>query len=71
MQREMERNSERYRLMKWATRALPGVTVHPPGTGIMHTLNLEQLATVIRLEERNDETWAAPDTLIGTDSHSR
>ena len=70
MQREMERNSERYRLMKWATQALPGVTVHPPGTGIMHTLNLEQLATVMRLEERHDETWATPDTLIGTDSHT-
>ncbi|MBB4188462.1 aconitate hydratase [Sinorhizobium terangae] len=70
MQREMERNSERYRLMKWATTALPGVTVHPPGTGIMHTLNLEQLATVIRLEDRNGETWATPDTLIGTDSHT-
>lgn len=70
MQREMERNSERYRLMKWATTALPGVTVHPPGTGIMHTLNLEQLATVISLEDRNGETWATPDTLIGTDSHT-
>ncbi|WP_038687267.1 aconitate hydratase AcnA [Rhizobium etli] len=70
MRREMERNSERYRLMKWATAALPGVRVHPPGTGIMHTINLEQLATVIRLEERNGETWAVPDTLIGTDSHT-
>ncbi|WP_376745697.1 aconitate hydratase AcnA [Sinorhizobium psoraleae] len=70
MQREMERNSERYRLMKWATTALPGVTVHPPGTGIMHTLNLEQLATVIRLEDRSGEIWATPDTLIGTDSHT-
>ncbi|MBB2719828.1 UNVERIFIED_ORG: aconitate hydratase [Rhizobium etli] len=70
MRREMERNSERYRLMKWATAALPGVTVHPPGTGIMHTINLEQLATIIQLEERDGETWAVPDTLIGTDSHT-
>ena len=70
MRREMDRNSERYRLMKWATTALPGVRVHPPGTGIMHTLNLEQLATVIRIEERGGERWAAPDTLIGTDSHT-
>lgn len=70
MLREMERNSERYRLMKWATAALPGVTVHPPGTGIMHTINLEQLATVVRLEERDGERWAVPDTLIGTDSHT-
>ncbi|WP_439604946.1 aconitase family protein, partial [Shinella sp.] len=70
MRREMDRNSERYRLMKWATAALPGVQVHPPGTGIMHTLNLEQLATVIRIEERDGERWVAPDTLIGTDSHT-
>ena len=70
MRREMDRNSERYRLMKWATTALPGVKVHPPGTGIMHTINLEQLATVIAAEERDGERWAVPDTLIGTDSHT-
>ena len=70
MRREMERNSERYRLMKWATAALPGVRVHPPGTGIMHTLNLEQLATVIEIVEQDGARWAAPDTLIGTDSHT-
>ncbi|QRM56983.1 aconitate hydratase AcnA [Sinorhizobium sp. BG8] len=70
MQREMERNSERYRLMKWATNALPGVRVHPPGTGIMHTMNLEQLATVISVQEIKGERWALPDTLIGTDSHT-
>lgn len=70
MRREMERNSERYRLMKWATTALPGVKVHPPGTGIMHTINLEQLATVFKLYTTNGETWAVPDTLIGTDSHT-
>ncbi|AOF94156.1 aconitate hydratase AcnA [Sinorhizobium sp. RAC02] len=70
MRREMERNSERYRLMKWATAALPGVRVHPPGTGIMHTLNLEQLATIMDIVDRDGERWAAPDTLIGTDSHT-
>ena len=45
MEREFGRNAERYRFMKWATRTLSGVRVHPPGTGIMHTLNLERLAT--------------------------
>ncbi|MDK1378571.1 MULTISPECIES: aconitate hydratase AcnA [unclassified Sinorhizobium] len=70
MQREMERNEERYRLMKWATNALPGVRVHPPGTGIMHTMNLEQLATVVTVQDVNGERWAIPDTLIGTDSHT-
>lgn len=66
MQREMERNAERYRLLKWATRALRGVNVHPPGTGIMHTINLERLATVVTTQAG----WAVPDTLIGTDSHT-
>jgi aconitate hydratase len=70
MQREIERNAERYRLLKWATRALRGVKVHPPGTGIMHTINLERLATVVTPELRDGVTWAVPDTLIGTDSHT-
>ncbi|HEY5754973.1 MAG TPA: aconitate hydratase AcnA, partial [Steroidobacter sp.] len=70
MQREIERNAERYRLLKWATRALHGVKVHPPGTGIMHTVNLERLATVVTSEVRDGVTWAVPDTLIGTDSHT-
>lgn len=70
MKREFERNHERYRLMKWATTALPGVRVHPPGTGIMHTINMEQLATVIGVEARGAQDWLVPDTLIGTDSHT-
>ncbi|WP_238578606.1 aconitate hydratase AcnA [Inquilinus limosus] len=70
MAREIGRNTERYRLMKWATGALRGVTVHPPGTGIMHTMNLEQLATVVAVEQRQGQAWAVPDTLIGTDSHT-
>ncbi len=70
MQREIERNAERYRLMKWATRALRGVKVHPPGSGIMHTINLERLATVVTTETRGGANWAVPDTLIGTDSHT-
>ncbi|OWJ66674.1 aconitate hydratase AcnA [Inquilinus limosus] len=70
MAREIGRNAERYRLMKWATGALRGVTVHPPGTGIMHTMNLEQLATVVAVAQHQGEAWAAPDTLIGTDSHT-
>ena len=71
MRREMERNAERYRLMKWAMNALAGVRVHPPGTGIMHTLNLERLATVVAERSDPDGTrWAMPDTLLGTDSHT-
>ncbi|WP_262297251.1 aconitate hydratase AcnA [Microvirga sesbaniae] len=70
MEREYGRNAERYRFMKWATRALTGFRVHPPGTGIMHTLNLERLASVVAPSERDGVSWAAPDTLIGTDSHT-
>ena len=47
MQHEMRRNRERYRFLRWAAGALKGVRIHPPGTGIMHTINLEQLATVV------------------------
>ena len=50
--------------------ALRGVRIHPPGTGIMHTINLEQLATVVTTEQRDGATWAVPDTMIGTDSHT-
>ena len=70
MERELARNAERYRFMKWATRALDAVRVHPPGTGIMHTLNIERLATVVATYEHEGCAWAAPDTLIGTDSHT-
>ncbi|MCB8821100.1 aconitate hydratase AcnA [Microvirga rosea] len=70
MECEYERNTERYRFMKWATRALNGFRVHPPGTGIMHTLNLERLATVVSISTRDGISWVVPDTLIGTDSHT-
>src|SRR5215208_5377952 len=59
MARELGRNLERYRFMKWATRALKDLRVHPPGTGIMHTINLERLATVVTTETRD-----------GADSHT-
>ena len=70
MAREMERNAERYRFMKWAASALDNFTVHPPGTGIMHTINLERLATVVTGRMQDGALWAVPDTLIGTDSHT-
>ena len=70
MAREIERNAERYRFMKWAGNVMPGLKIHPPGTGIMHTLNLEQLATVVATGESDGSPWAYPDTLIGTDSHT-
>lgn len=68
--REYDRNAERYQFMKWATNTLSGFRVHPPGTGIMHTLNLERLATVVTTVEVDGKVWAIPDTMIGTDSHT-
>jgi aconitate hydratase len=70
MQHEIRRNAERYRFLRWASKALPGVRIHPPGTGIMHTINLEQLATVVTIEQREGVDWVVPDTMIGTDSHT-
>lgn len=67
---ESQRNAERYSFLRWASKALKGVRIHPPGTGIMHTINLEQLATVVTTQQRDGQLWAVPDTLIGTDSHT-
>ncbi|MFS0757075.1 aconitate hydratase AcnA [Noviherbaspirillum sp. 1P10PC] len=70
LQLEMRRNGERYRFLKWASTVMQGVRIHPPGTGIMHTINLEQLATVVTVQQRDGQPWLVPDTLIGTDSHT-
>jgi aconitate hydratase len=70
LQLEMRRNQERYAFLRWASKVMKGVRIHPPGTGIMHTINLEQLATVVTTEERGGETWVVPDMMIGTDSHT-
>ena len=67
---EMRRNRERYAFLKWAQEALGNVRIHPPGTGIMHTLHLEQLASVVAEEKRHGESWFVPDTMVGTDSHT-
>ncbi len=67
---EMRRNAERYRFLRWASGALKGVHVNPPGTGIMHTINLEQLASVVTEEQRDGQRWLVPDMMLGTDSHT-
>jgi len=67
---ELRRNAERYRFLRWASTSLEHVRIHPPGTGIMHTINLEQLATVVTTGQRAGEAWAMPDLMIGTDSHT-
>jgi len=69
--REYERNMERYQFLKWGQGAFNNFRVVPPGTGICHQVNLEYLAqTVWTDDDQNGETVAYPDTLVGTDSHT-
>jgi len=70
VEREYERNRERYALLRWAQSALQNFRVVPPGTGIVHQVNLEYLASVVTLRTEQGETIAFPDTLVGTDSHT-
>ncbi|TKR25119.1 aconitate hydratase AcnA [Natronomonas salsuginis] len=67
---EYERNGERYRALKWAQQAFDDFRVVPPGTGIVHQVNLEYLGQVVHARERDGEQWLLPDTLVGTDSHT-
>jgi aconitate hydratase len=69
VRREMERNRERYALLKWAQRAFQNFRVVPPGAGIVHQVNLEYLASVVVARE-NGSVEAYPDTLVGADSHT-
>ncbi|MFM7825816.1 MAG: aconitase family protein, partial [Candidatus Limnocylindrus sp.] len=68
--REYERNAERYQLLRWAQGAFDRFRVVPPGAGIVHQVNLESLATVVRVEEVEGGPLAFPDTCVGTDSHT-
>jgi aconitate hydratase A / 2-methylisocitrate dehydratase len=68
--REYERNGERYALLRWAQQAFADFRVVPPGTGIVHQVNLEYLAEAVLAREVDGELWAFPDTLVGTDSHT-
>ena len=70
IEKEFERNTERYQLLKWAQNAFDNFKIVPPGTGIVHQVNLEYLAEVI-LNNSDDQTPVAfPDTCVGTDSHT-
>ncbi len=67
---EYERNGERYQFLKWAQNSFDNFRVVPPGTGIVHQVNLECLADVVASGEMEGKTLAYPDTLVGTDSHT-
>jgi len=70
IEREYERNGERYALLRWAQQAFNNFTVVPPGMGICHQVNLEHLARVVQVRELDGRRVAIPDTLVGTDSHT-
>ncbi|WP_303722676.1 aconitate hydratase AcnA [Malonomonas rubra] len=70
VEKEMERNRERYTFLRWGQTAFDNFRVVPPGTGICHQVNLEYLAKSVWTNEIDGEVWAYPDTLVGTDSHT-
>ncbi len=70
VEREFDRNGERYSFLKWGQNAFDNFRVVPPGTGICHQVNLEYLSKVVWSSKINGEIFAYPDTLVGTDSHT-
>jgi aconitate hydratase len=70
VQREFERNGERYAFLRWGQGAFDNFRMVPPGTGICHQVNLEYLARVVWTADEKGRTIAYPDTLVGTDSHT-
>jgi len=67
---EYERNGERYAFLRWGQSAFSNFRVVPPGTGICHQVNLEYLAQTVWTQDGDGTTYAYPDTLVGTDSHT-
>ncbi len=70
LDREYERNGERYRFLRWAKGAYRNLRIVPPGNGICHQVNLEYLAATVTRRDADGRVSAFPDTLIGTDSHT-
>ncbi|HEV7229613.1 aconitate hydratase AcnA [Brevundimonas sp.] len=70
VEREYERNIERYKFLRWGSSAFNNFRVVPPGTGICHQVNLENLAQTVWTDAEGKATIAYPDTVVGTDSHT-
>ncbi len=70
VEKEFERNQERYAFLRWGQAAFDNFRVVPPATGIVHQVNLEYLARVVFETEENGRRLCFPDTLVGTDSHT-
>src|SRR3546814_8811420 len=67
---EFERNGGRYSFLRWAQQNFDNFRVVPPGTGICHQVNVEALARCIWTAKQGERTYAFPETLLGTDSHT-
>ena len=70
VEKEYERNGERYAFLRWGAGAFDNFRVVPPGTGICHQVNLEYLSQTVWTRKQNGSAVAFPDTLVGTDSHT-
>jgi len=70
IEKEIERNRERYSLLRWAQQAFHNFSLVPPGMGICHQVNLEYIAKVVQIRDIGGRKMAIPDTLMGTDSHT-
>src|SRR5467141_2227204 len=70
IEKEIERNRERYSLLRWAQQAFNNFSLVPPGMGICHQVNLEYVAKVVQVRDMSGHNVAIPDTLMGTDSHT-
>ncbi|HUY73089.1 MAG TPA: aconitate hydratase AcnA [Candidatus Dormibacteraeota bacterium] len=70
IEKEIERNRERYALLRWAQQAFHNFSLVPPGMGICHQVNLEHVAQVVQVRDSGGRKVAIPDTLMGTDSHT-
>jgi aconitate hydratase len=70
IEKEIERNRERYALLRWAQQAFHNFSLVPPGMGICHQVNLEHVAQVVQVRDMGGRKVAIPDTLMGTDSHT-
>src|SRR5919201_1707357 len=70
VEREYERNQERYALLRWTQQAFENFRVVPPGRGIVHQVNIEYLATVVHKRTQNGGTLVYPDTVVATDPHT-
>ncbi|MBN6186784.1 aconitate hydratase AcnA [Aneurinibacillus sp. BA2021] len=70
MEKEFDRNQERYTFLRWATQAFTNFRAIPPSVGIVHQVNLEYLASVVTTRKNGNEMDVLPDSLVGTDSHT-